>query len=167
MIEFKADTGKGYRELVTPIQPRHARLAGYEPDEVIELLARMWGYPATEYDAYRLLEGSPAEVVVHKWDDALEPLERPLLPKARYLHGCDVAYFDSAPLILEMLQRDRCFVSLDPLSISDLLACKRRQFKKGLFVVHQLDCKPFPMWSEDRWKSFCCEARPHISFQFP
>ena len=167
MSLFKPEAGEGFRELITPIQPRTFRLDDYQPADVVRILASLWGYPATKYDTQRLLKGNPAEIVCYKEADVpaeLSLLNRPVGDKVRYLHGCDIAYYRPGSF-LEMLQHDRCFLSLDPLSIADSYSCLRAESDQGLFVVLQLRSRPFPKWSADHWKSFGCEARPHIQFQ--
>jgi len=176
MIGFKPDTEEGYRELEIPINPKRAYLSGFNPATVVELLSRMWAYPHTEYDAQRLLRGQEGEIVYCREVE----LTRGVLIKdkgqransVKYLHGCDIVCYSHTSmkqrrLLLMMLQRDRCFVSCDPISLTDMTACMTHEDYEGVFVVYQLHVRPFPEWHEDIWKSFGCQARPHICFQFP
>lgn len=182
MIVFKPDVCEdGYRELELPITPKHAIITGYAPHTVVELLAALWAYPAMQRDACKLLEGKPAEIVIHRndeevmelvglrWEYLYRTVDRGHQPRVRYLHGCDIMCYaqGSRKFLIEMLQRDRCFVSMDPLSYNQSRACFGSDDYEGVFVVYQLNARPFPEWSEDAWKSFGCQARPHIQFQMP
>ena len=182
MIVFKPDVCEdGYRELESPITPKHAIITGYSPHTVVELLANLCAHPSQERDAVKLLEGKPAEIVIYRhdpdtmelvglrYDYLYETINRGPQNRVRYLHGCDIMCYAPASrkFLIEMFQRDRCFISLDPISIVQSRACFADNEYEGLFVVYQWHVRPFPEWSEDAWKSFGCQARPHIQFQMP
>lgn len=176
MIAFLPDTDERFRELEKSIPPKHAYISGYDPHNVVELLSQLWAYPHTEYDAHRLLEGRKAEILYCRDTDVpkgvlLEDMGQSA-NRMKYLHGCDIVCYSHTDMkhrrfLLGMLQRDRCFVSCDPLSLADMTACMTKEDYEGVFVVYQLHVRAFPEWHEDIWKSFGCQARPHIQFSFP
>jgi hypothetical protein len=174
-IRFKPDADKGYRELVGALRPHYASISGYDPKTVVHLLASMWAHPANEYEATKLLTGKPAQIYHH-----LQPPEGDYKIEAmgvssnlvRFLHGCDILFYryekDNPLEIISMFAKDRCFLSLDPISTTDFEAGMFGEYDyRGVFVVYQLGVRAFPEWSEAVWKSFQCEVQPHIIFSMP
>jgi hypothetical protein len=180
MVRLKPDLREeGYRELEKPIRPKHAIIDGYNPATVVELLGSLWAYPFRPNDACKLREGNSARIMLCQTDEDVVDLVGLRYdfviqmmgsdPPVRFLHGCDIMCYSGGNrrCILEMLQRDRCFISLDSMSLAESRKCLGQDDYEGLFLVHQLHGCQFPEWSEDGWKSFGCQARPHIQFQMP
>lgn len=161
------ENDESYCKFITPLETFHAHISGYCRSDVIEILAALWGYPATEYDAYNLITGVSAEIVFHCFPNnqsyQLQMVKRPKSPHMKYLHTCDIAYYKSTPLLLEMLQRDRCFVSLDSLSLRDAKSSVDKETEQGVFLVHQLSHDSWPTWSHEAWRAFGCDPRSHTT----
>lgn len=171
---FKPDEDKGFRELVSPLRPHYCTISDYDPKTVVPLLSSMWAYPSSEYEAIKLLTGEPSIIVRHlpspEGSHKIEDMGSSS-NLVRYLHGCDILFYCTQKQnrleILEMFAKDKCFLSLDPISVNDFQTYMDEWEYRGVFIVYHLGVRAFPSWSENVWRSFQCEARPHVLFSMP
>lgn len=166
-------------EMATPLRQRYGIIRDYDPDTVVEFMASLWAFPATPDDARKIMEADPA-VITYCFPS---PKVREVPARLRcvktwefreidlmtHCHSCDILFYphhvppsyNRRRYLLEMLNYDRCFLSLDLLSREGYQNYKQHGSYDGLFIVHQLRNGPFPVWSKNVWRNLGCEARPH------
>lgn len=173
---LKPDEDLGFRELFVPIFPVSAQLSKYDPAEAVQILSRLWAYPATSNDVYRLMRGQPADIIAYRKDDLSARLygfdlavTQKIFPEhatvGKYLHGADVVFYNAVNF-MPQLQVCHCFVSTDPISVNEVEACLSKDHETGVFVVYQLCAYKWPNWKEETWKPFECEVRSHLGLTF-
>ncbi len=168
MPRFK-DTDDSFRTLVQLIQPEVGLLTLYNPYEAVKILSALWAFPATPFDGSRLNKGRPAEIVYNRHprygkEAGLSFLLATLPDRTPFtvshLHAADIVFYKSCNF-LDMLNYDHCFISPDPFSMGEAMSCLNQQAERGVFIVQQFQNVNWGNWSQDRWKSFGCEVRPH------